>query len=134
MGGEGGVDSLRESGGQEDGEVVLFGEVGEVGEDGSGEGGVGVGEESVGEAQVVGDGVDDDQGEVGDGLDELFEFFEGSGGGGGVGVMFWGIREWIFWAMWMWSRLALRASSLGRRVSAALSSGERRRVARGRED
>jgi hypothetical protein len=51
---------------------VFFGEVGEGAEDGAGGPGIGslgfgVGEVAVGEAEVVGDGVDDEEGEVGDG-------------------------------------------------------------------
>jgi hypothetical protein len=45
----------------------------------------GFGEEVVGEAEVMGDGVDDDECEVGDGGDGFFEAVEG-----GLGVVFGG--------------------------------------------
>jgi hypothetical protein len=75
--GEGGVDFLGEAGGEDDGEVVFFGEFCEGVEDGSCTGEGGIGEESVGETKVVGDGIDDDECEVGDGLDGFFEELEG---------------------------------------------------------
>jgi hypothetical protein len=104
---------LGESGGEDDGEVVFFGEVCECGEDGAGGvWAVGVLESSVGESEVMGDGVDDEECEAGDGLDGAFEecegvlflgdgFFVGDEGvevGEGVDVVEVGVEEVEFWA------------------------------------
>ncbi|HVS73242.1 MAG TPA: hypothetical protein VHQ47_18450 [Phycisphaerae bacterium] len=67
-------DGFGEAGGEEDGEVVFVGELGEVVEGG---GGGGNGEEG-------GDGVDDEEGEVGDVLDGVMEVVDKGGLVGGV--------------------------------------------------
>ena len=79
----GGVGGFGEAGGEEEGDIVFFGEVGEGAEDGARDPGIGSlgfwgGEVAVGEAEVVGDGVDDEEGEVGDGT------------AGGVVLLQWG--------------------------------------------
>ena len=77
--GVGGVELFVEAGGEEECDVVFFGEVGECVEDGAGGGG-GVGmlrEEAVGWAEEVGDGVDVEEGEVGDGGEEYVEAVDG---------------------------------------------------------
>ena len=74
LGRDGGVDFFGEARGEEDGDVVFFGEVGEGVEYGAGRM---IGwKEAVGEAEVVGDGVDDEEFEIGDGGEDLVELVE----------------------------------------------------------
>ena len=82
------VDFFGEAGGEEDGDVEIAGEIGEGVECGA-RAGLVVGKLFVGEAEVVGDGVDDEECEVGDGLEGESELLERGGeigvGAGGVG-------------------------------------------------
>jgi hypothetical protein len=64
---------------------VGFGQVGEGGEDGAG-----AIDDAVGEAEEGGDGVDDDESEVGDGLKGLGEGFKGVMSFCGVSIWCWG--------------------------------------------
>jgi len=69
---------LGETRGEDDGDVVQSGEAGEIVEDGArgGDGGVD-GCEAIGEAEVIGDWVDDEECEIGDLLDDGVEVLEG---------------------------------------------------------
>ena len=59
---------LFEACGEDDGEVVALGEVGQGGQDG-----MGAIDEAIGIAEEGGDGIDDDEGEVGNGPDGGFQ-------------------------------------------------------------